>query len=293
MHPDVLVLTPNEKGNIKIDPVREAVERAGYRPFEGRRRVTIIDSADGLEISAQNSLLKVLEEPPASSVFILVTALFFLWGVPNNNPTGTSGLSEDMRVGDVAQLALDDSIALRVRFDGPPPPAALSYFRGPVLSRFDGRRWTQQLEPTALSAGLRAELRPRGEPLRYEVTLEPHQRRWLFVLEAATEAPGRLVSAISREQYKLGPKAVAAIVKLDFGLSLYQEVSKALAEGWKGHHVSTGIDTGVIDFELSDTFLKEGPADLVAKAKEIWPDIEKAKKEIIAGTLKVPLNTAL
>ncbi|WP_454816494.1 BMP family ABC transporter substrate-binding protein [Labrys neptuniae] len=113
------------------------------------------------------------------------------------------------------------------------------------------------------------------------------------IIQAATEAPGRLVSAISREQYKLGPKAVAAIVKLDFGLSLYQEVSKALTEGWKGHHVATGIDTGVIDFELSDTFLKEGPADLVAKAKEIWPDIEKAKKEIIAGTLKVPLNTAL
>ncbi|MGC4394320.1 transglutaminaseTgpA domain-containing protein [Hydrogenophaga sp. T2] len=122
-------------------------------------------------------------------LFLLFPRIAPLWGVPNNNPTGTSGLSEDMRVGDVAQLALDDSIALRVRFDGPPPPAALTYFRGPVLSRFDGRRWTQQLEPTALSAGLRAELRPRGEPLRYEVTLEPHQRRWLFVLEAATEAP--------------------------------------------------------------------------------------------------------
>jgi transglutaminase-like putative cysteine protease len=122
-------------------------------------------------------------------LFLLFPRMAPLWGVPNNNPTGTSGLSDDLRVGDVARLALDDSIALRVRFDSPPPPAALTYFRGPVLSRFDGRRWTQQLEPTALSAGLRADLRPRGEPLRYEVTLEPHQRRWLFVLEAATEAP--------------------------------------------------------------------------------------------------------
>ena len=75
VHPDVLLLEPNDKGNIKIDPVREAVDRAGYRPFEGRRRVTIINQADALEISAQNALLKVLEEPPASSVFILVTAL--------------------------------------------------------------------------------------------------------------------------------------------------------------------------------------------------------------------------
>jgi len=75
VHPDVLLLEPNEKGNIKIEPVREAVERSAYRPFEGRRRVTIINQADGLENGAQNALLKVLEEPPSGSVFLLVTAL--------------------------------------------------------------------------------------------------------------------------------------------------------------------------------------------------------------------------
>ena len=75
LHPDVLFLEPNDKGNIKIDPVREVIERSGYRPFEGRWRVTLIDHADALERSAQNALLKVLEEPPSSSVFLLVTAL--------------------------------------------------------------------------------------------------------------------------------------------------------------------------------------------------------------------------
>lgn len=74
VHPDVLILEPNDKGNIKIEFVREAIQRAGYKPFEGRRRVTIIESADGLDTAAQNSLLKMLEEPPPSSVFILVTA---------------------------------------------------------------------------------------------------------------------------------------------------------------------------------------------------------------------------
>ncbi len=74
VHPDIVVLEPNDKGNIKIDPVRDLVDRSGYRPFEGRRRVSIIDQADGLERSAQNALLKVLEEPPSGSVFILVTA---------------------------------------------------------------------------------------------------------------------------------------------------------------------------------------------------------------------------
>jgi len=45
-----------------------------YRPFEGRRRVVIIDQADALVAAAQNALLKTLEEPPSSSVFILVTS---------------------------------------------------------------------------------------------------------------------------------------------------------------------------------------------------------------------------
>ena len=74
VHPDVLFLEPNDKGNIKIELVRDVIDRCGYRPFEGRRRVTIIDQADALERSAQNALLKVLEEPPSASSFLLVTA---------------------------------------------------------------------------------------------------------------------------------------------------------------------------------------------------------------------------
>jgi DNA polymerase-3 subunit delta' len=75
VHPDVLFLSPNENGNIKMEPVRDVIDRAQYRPFEGRRRVVIIDGADGLVQHAQNALLKTLEEPTPSSVFILVTSL--------------------------------------------------------------------------------------------------------------------------------------------------------------------------------------------------------------------------
>ncbi len=74
VHPDVLVLAPGDSGSIKIEQVRDVVDRAAYRPFEGRRRVVIIDEADALMAAAQHALLKTLEEPPALSVFILVTA---------------------------------------------------------------------------------------------------------------------------------------------------------------------------------------------------------------------------
>ncbi len=74
IHPDVLLIKPQDSGVIKVDQVRDAVDRAAYRPFEGKRRVVIVDDADALMPQAQNALLKTLEEPPSASVFLLVTA---------------------------------------------------------------------------------------------------------------------------------------------------------------------------------------------------------------------------
>src|SRR5215831_3900257 len=73
VHPDVLIVEPGDSGTIKIDQVRDVVDRAAYRPFEGKRRVVIVDDADALVAAAQNALLKTLEEPPPSSIFILLT----------------------------------------------------------------------------------------------------------------------------------------------------------------------------------------------------------------------------
>lgn len=73
VHADVIVVAADEGGTIKVDTVRGVAERAAYRPFEGRRRVVVVDDADRLVPEAQNALLKTLEEPPPASVFLLVT----------------------------------------------------------------------------------------------------------------------------------------------------------------------------------------------------------------------------
>ncbi len=69
-----MTIEPGDTGSIKIEQVRAAIDRAVFRPFEGRRRVTIIEQADALVIPAQNALLKTLEEPLPASVFVLVTS---------------------------------------------------------------------------------------------------------------------------------------------------------------------------------------------------------------------------
>ena len=73
VHADILVIEPGDSGSIKVDQVRDAIDRSMYRPFEGRRRVVIVDEADALIPEAQNALLKTLEEPPPASVFVLIT----------------------------------------------------------------------------------------------------------------------------------------------------------------------------------------------------------------------------
>ena len=119
VHPDVVIVEPGENGSIKIDQVRDVVDRAGYRPFEGKRRVVIVDQAEALVVAAQNALLKTLEEPPATSVFILLTSMpdLLLPTVRSRCVRLTfaavdeTAIDEDAR--DVAQRVLQQAASLR------------------------------------------------------------------------------------------------------------------------------------------------------------------------------------
>lgn len=126
--------------------------------------------------------------PVMVALFVLFPRMAPLWGLPGDPLSGRSGLSDHMQVGRIAELALDDSIALRVRFDTPGNAAPLQpqlYFRGPVLSQFDGRQWRGPTTPDRLPAQLQVS----GAPLHYTVTLEPHQKPWLLLLDAVPERP--------------------------------------------------------------------------------------------------------
>ena len=146
--------------------------------------------------------MALLGAPIMVVLFLLFPRLAPLWGLPNDATTARSGLSEKMRVGAIARLALDDSVALRIKFEGLPPLQKDLYFRGPVLSSFDGSEW-QPARPDATSPyALPSSLVVTGAPINYEVTMEPSNKPWLFMLEAAPESP-RLVGYQAMQQADL------------------------------------------------------------------------------------------
>ena len=131
----------------------------------------------------------LLGTPIMAVLFLLFPRIAPLWGVSGESPTGRSGLSDNMQVGTVASLALDDSIALRVRFESPVPPSSSLYFRGPVLTHFDGREWRPSAAFSPRNGHTTAGLQTEGLPVRYQVTLEPNQRPWVMVLDATPQSP--------------------------------------------------------------------------------------------------------
>jgi transglutaminase-like putative cysteine protease len=117
-------------------------------------------------------------------LFLLFPRVGPLWALPAD--TAHTGLSEHLRLGAVAELANDDSIAMRVRFDGPVPPPARLYFRGPVLTDTDGRDWTAAtlMDPRSHPDQLPwSHVHVHGPPVRYTLSLEPTQLTWLPMLD--------------------------------------------------------------------------------------------------------------
>lgn len=110
-----------------------------------------------------------------------------LWGLPKDAHSGKSGLSDTMAPGSVSSLALSGDLAFRVQFDTLPPTQAQLYWRGPVLDIFDGSTWRAGIAKNATAVQIVTPLQ--SAPFAYTVTLEAHDKPWIFALEAPLEIP--------------------------------------------------------------------------------------------------------
>lgn len=74
-HPDVFIVLPEgASGSIKIGKIRDIIYEASLKPYEGKKRVFIINDAEAMTEEAQNALLKLLEEPPQNHILILTSS---------------------------------------------------------------------------------------------------------------------------------------------------------------------------------------------------------------------------
>jgi len=115
---------------------------------------------------------------------MLVLFVFFpringpLWKTADETQRAKTGLSETMEPGQISQLIQSNELAFRVRFNKKIPANNQLYWRAIILWQYDGHRWTKgssDEEDTTIEI---------PEPgFEYTVTLEPHQKKWLFLLD--------------------------------------------------------------------------------------------------------------
>ncbi|AXA91916.1 DUF3488 and transglutaminase-like domain-containing protein [Massilia sp. YMA4] len=132
-----------------------------------------------------------------------------LWGLPGDARSARTGISDTMAPGSMTNLALSEEVAFRVRFLDPAPAQNRLYWRGVVLSNYDGRTWTRiGGTPYRRNAdGLTMALG--GRAIRHEITMEASERRYLFTLELTRPdlpVPGqRVATSDELETFTLRP----------------------------------------------------------------------------------------
>lgn len=153
--------------------------------------VQIYSGALGLKLRLNIAAKLLLQAIPLTLLlFVLFPRIQGpLWGMPQD-AYSSSGLTDSMAPGTLSKLSLSQAVAFRVSFESSPPLREQMYWRGPVLWDFDGITWsTRDNSPQKAGMKVRGKL-PQldniANPVDYMVTLEPHNKTWLFMLEMPT-----------------------------------------------------------------------------------------------------------
>jgi transglutaminase-like putative cysteine protease len=101
-----------------------------------------------------------------------------LWGLPQD-AYANSGLDDKMSPGSFSRLSLSEEVAFRVTYKNKLPRRDQMYWRGPVLWHFDGRTWIRGTS----GRNTTPKFTEVDQPIDYSVTLEPHNKPWLFALD--------------------------------------------------------------------------------------------------------------
>ena len=137
-----------------------------------------------------------------------------LWGLPSDAFTSKTGLSEEMSPGSINRMISSPAIAFRVKFNEKVPPHRALYWRGAVLSLYDGKTWRRNDAPDTAQVNIHFSNDTKNT-YDYRITLEPTNLKWLLSLEypQPVDNPNLKNSyRISREAMLLMPKKITGIM---------------------------------------------------------------------------------
>lgn len=120
---------------------------------------------------------------------------------------GTTGINDQIQMGKISQLIQSDAIAFRVKFtDNVKPAPSELYWRGPVLWKTNGTVWSPIAEKNIDSS--KPNIQVSGDAYNYQMTLEPHNKKWLFALDFPTQLPTSLSTHIKTDGQLNSTKAI-------------------------------------------------------------------------------------
>lgn len=147
-------------------------------------------------------------------LFVVFPRIAPLWAVPVQNNNGTTGVSDEMSPGDLAQLGRSSELAFRVQFEGSLPPLHEDlYWRGLVLDNFDGETWRRSRRGSSYSEAASLNnfqwswedrVRLGNNILHYNVIIEPTMQPWLYGLHLAQPASRNLFQSRNFEIFNDG-----------------------------------------------------------------------------------------
>ncbi len=158
----------------------------------------------------------------ASPLMLILFVLFPripgpLWGMPNDAFASKTGLSEQMSPGSINRMISSPAIAFRVKFKNKIPPHRERYWRGAVLSLYDGKTWHRSDAPESAQANIHFNNDTKNT-YDYRVTLEPTNLKWLLSLEYPQVDNNRGIKnsyKINREAILMMQKKVTNVINYD------------------------------------------------------------------------------
>ncbi len=168
--------------------------------------------------AASTAKLAVLIAAQALPLAVILFAVFPriapLWAVPLQNNVSSTGVSDEMSPGDIAQLGRSGDLAFRVQFSSHLPPLHENlYWRGLVLDDFDGTTWSRTRASSSYGSATQLQnfqynwenrVLAEGEPLQYNVIMEATQQPWIFGLHLAQPIENNLYQSRNFEIFNNG-----------------------------------------------------------------------------------------